>query len=76
MNSTKNGGLSVPRLMPEPIRLTLQAVATPEALAAKLVDQIESCLGPATCRIVGGVSVDLTEKKPWEKKFAKSSSDE
>lgn len=26
----------VPRLMPEPIRLTLQAVATPEALAAKL----------------------------------------
>lgn len=26
----------VPRLMPEPIRLSLQAVATPEALAAKL----------------------------------------
>jgi DNA polymerase-3 subunit alpha len=71
-------------LTPFPVELAIGTMHHTAILAAglrvsltpKLVDQIESCLGPSTCRIVGGVSVDLTEKKPWEKKFAKSSSDE
>ncbi len=71
-------------LTPFPVELAIGTMHHTAILAAglrvsltpKLVDQIEACLGPATCRIVGGVSVDLTEKKPWEKKFAKSSSDE
>ncbi|MFN9969973.1 MAG: OB-fold nucleic acid binding domain-containing protein, partial [Phycisphaerae bacterium] len=71
-------------LTPFPVELAIGTMHHTAILAAglrvsltpKLVDQIEACLGPSTCRIVGGVSVDLTEKKPWEKKFAKSSSDE
>ncbi len=71
-------------LTPFPVELAIGTMHHTAILAAglrvsltpKLVDQIESCLGPSTCRIVGGVSVDLTEKKPWEKKFAKSNSDE
>ena len=71
-------------LTPFPVELAIGTMHHTAILAAglrvsltpKLVDQIEAYLGPATCRIVGGVSVDLTEKKPWEKKFAKSSSDE
>jgi hypothetical protein len=71
-------------LTPFPVELAIGTMHHTAILAAglrvsltpKLVGQIEDCLGPATCRIVGGVSVDLTEKKPWEKKFAKSGSDE
>ena len=45
-------------------------------LKPSLVEAIDSALGPSSCRVVGGVSVDLTEKKPWEKKFARAGSDE
>ncbi|MBS0190918.1 MAG: DNA polymerase III subunit alpha [Phycisphaerales bacterium] len=45
-------------------------------LKPQLLADLETALGPSCARIVGGVSVDLTEKKPWEKKFAKSGSDD
>ena len=45
-------------------------------LKPQLLADIESALGPASARIVGGVSVELNEKKPWEKKFKKNDSDE
>lgn len=45
-------------------------------LKPQLLADIESALGPSSARIVGGVSVELNEKKPWEKKFSKSDRDD
>jgi len=45
-------------------------------LKPQLLADIETALGPASARIVGGVSVELNEKKPWEKKFKKSDDDD
>lgn len=45
-------------------------------LKPQLLAEIETTLGPSCARIVGGVSVELNEKKPWEKKFKKNDDDE
>jgi DNA polymerase-3 subunit alpha len=45
-------------------------------LKPQLLADLETALGPSCARIVGGVSVELNEKKPWEKKFAKNNSDD
>ena len=45
-------------------------------LGPDLVKQAEDLLGPRMVRVVGGVSVELAEKKPWERKFAKSNSED
>ncbi|MGH7244676.1 MAG: DNA polymerase III subunit alpha [Phycisphaerales bacterium] len=45
-------------------------------LKPQLLADLETALGPSCARIVGGVSVELNEKKPWEKKFKKGASEE
>ncbi|MBX3381551.1 MAG: DNA polymerase III subunit alpha, partial [Phycisphaeraceae bacterium] len=72
-------------LTPFPVELAIGTMTHTAILTApglrvglkpQLLADIESALGPASARIVGGVSVELNEKKPWEKKFAKNNSDD
>ncbi len=71
-------------MTPFPVELAIGTLAHTAILSAplrvglkpQLLADIELALGPASARIVGGVSVELNEKKPWEKKFKKNDSDE
>ncbi|MBX3388155.1 MAG: DNA polymerase III subunit alpha [Phycisphaeraceae bacterium] len=90
-NGTSNGDTELESILarhsmtPFPVELAIGTMTHTAILTApglrvglkpQLLADIESALGPASARIVGGVSVELNEKKPWEKKFAKSSSDD